>query len=337
MLERRHVHVFADLDGTVNPASPRHQGSVDTHILLDGFLAGDHGLHELISHLRRLFIHKVAKRRLPEPTARRGAGLSLRLGPIAVSILRGAGRRRRAELGDGGNMLGDGMMERWALSRSVAWTLHFACAGAAREFDRGHDGASDGDRTTTGSGRSLGSAVGDRGRSEVQREDVGQSGRKRVPLRTDGVGEGWRSCSCQGIASPDTLQKRQSARGRQPRLVHEDHTGRLSALPPWPPLPSILSTSLDMLDAFEIITTSGVVLWSKSYVPISSSVINSLIRDVFIEEKIPHITAAGEDISAARNPAYKKDAYTLKWTTAKDLGLVFVVCAVACRPRARPS
>lgn len=72
-----------------------------------------------------------------------------------------------------------------------------------------------------------------------------------------------------------------------------------------------------MLDAFEIITTSGVVLWSKSYAPIGAGLINSLIRDVFIEEK-------GDN--ATQKPTYTKDGFTLKWTTAKDLGLVFVVC-----------
>ena len=40
-----------------------------------------------------------------------------------------------------------------------------------------------------------------------------------------------------------------------------------------------------MLDTFEIVTTSGVVLWSRTYVPVGANVINSLIRDVFIEER----------------------------------------------------
>ena len=80
-----------------------------------------------------------------------------------------------------------------------------------------------------------------------------------------------------------------------------------------------------MLDSFEILTTSGVVLWSKSYAPVGTSVINSLINDVFIEERIQPNANAGEDTSATRTPAYKKDRYTLKWTTAKDLGLIFVV------------
>lgn len=71
-----------------------------------------------------------------------------------------------------------------------------------------------------------------------------------------------------------------------------------------------------MLDAFEIVTTSGVVLWSKSYAPIKATAINSFMRDVFIEERAERTS----------HPSYKKDGYTFKWTTAKDLGLIFVVC-----------
>ncbi|KAF2005248.1 P-loop containing nucleoside triphosphate hydrolase protein [Amniculicola lignicola CBS 123094] len=74
-----------------------------------------------------------------------------------------------------------------------------------------------------------------------------------------------------------------------------------------------------MLDTFEILTTSGVVLWSRTYVPVGANIINSLIRDVFIEERIiPHSEEAGA------KPTYRKEAYTLKWTAAKDLGLIFV-------------
>lgn len=76
-----------------------------------------------------------------------------------------------------------------------------------------------------------------------------------------------------------------------------------------------------MLDTFEILTTSGVVLWSRTYVPVGANVINSLIRDVFIEERIQ---PQSED--AGSKPAYKKEGYTLKWTAAKDVGLIFVVC-----------
>ena len=86
-----------------------------------------------------------------------------------------------------------------------------------------------------------------------------------------------------------------------------------------------------MLDSFEILTTSGVVLWSKAYVPVSSNIINALINDVFIEERLPSGNKTGDDNRAARNPPYKKEKYTIKWTTAKDLGLIFVVCD---KPRA---
>ena len=80
-----------------------------------------------------------------------------------------------------------------------------------------------------------------------------------------------------------------------------------------------------MLDSFEILTTSGVVLWSRSYTQVSSSLINGLIKDVFIEEKLlPGAVAAG-DGPASQNPPYKREQYTLKWKTAKDLGLIFVV------------
>ena len=81
-----------------------------------------------------------------------------------------------------------------------------------------------------------------------------------------------------------------------------------------------------MLDGFEILTTSGVVLWSKSYAPLSSSIINGFIKDVFIEEKFLPGAGVADDTSATQNPSYKRDLYTLKWTSVKDLGLIFVVC-----------
>ncbi|KAL8707995.1 MAG: hypothetical protein Q9220_007075 [cf. Caloplaca sp. 1 TL-2023] len=80
-----------------------------------------------------------------------------------------------------------------------------------------------------------------------------------------------------------------------------------------------------MLDGFEILTTSGVVLWSKSYAPISSSLINGFIRDVFIEEKVLPGASTGDESSAAQHPSYKKDKFTLRWASVKDLGLIFVV------------
>jgi hypothetical protein len=80
-----------------------------------------------------------------------------------------------------------------------------------------------------------------------------------------------------------------------------------------------------MLDTFEILTTSGVVLWSRSYTAISPSIINSLITNVFIEERTLPGAGIADDVSAAKNPPYKHDQHTLKWTTVKELGLIFVV------------
>ncbi|KAL9599640.1 MAG: hypothetical protein Q9219_003724 [cf. Caloplaca sp. 3 TL-2023] len=79
-----------------------------------------------------------------------------------------------------------------------------------------------------------------------------------------------------------------------------------------------------MLDGFEILTTSGVVLWSKSYAPFSSSLINGFLNDVFIEEKVIPGAKAADNTSAAQNPSYKKEKYTLRWASVKDLGLIFV-------------
>ncbi|KAG9248672.1 signal recognition particle, alpha subunit, N-terminal-domain-containing protein [Calycina marina] len=80
-----------------------------------------------------------------------------------------------------------------------------------------------------------------------------------------------------------------------------------------------------MLDSFEILTTSGVILWSRSYTNNSDpSIINSLISTVFIEEKTLPGAGVADDISAANNPPFKCDQHTLKWTTVKELGLIFV-------------
>ena len=76
------------------------------------------------------------------------------------------------------------------------------------------------------------------------------------------------------------------------------------------------------MDGFEILTTSGIVLWRKHYTPISPHLIDSLVRDVFIEEKQKAVSEGN---------AYKKDRYTLRWTSAKDVGLVFVVGKVELR------
>lgn len=82
------------------------------------------------------------------------------------------------------------------------------------------------------------------------------------------------------------------------------------------------SEYFNMLEAFEILTTSGVVLWSKSYAPIGAHVVNGLINDVFIEEKVLNQPPTANGPS----PVFKKEKYTLKWRRVKDLNLIFVVC-----------
>jgi signal recognition particle receptor subunit alpha len=76
-----------------------------------------------------------------------------------------------------------------------------------------------------------------------------------------------------------------------------------------------------MLDAVEVVTTSGIVLWRKHYAPLSPHVINSLINQVFIEER--HASSSAS--SSASPSAYTSSKYTLKYATAKDVGLIFVV------------
>lgn len=76
-----------------------------------------------------------------------------------------------------------------------------------------------------------------------------------------------------------------------------------------------------MLDAFEIMTTSGVVLWSKCDASFGSQIVNDLINDAFIEEKA---RPQGSNAETGA-PVYKKEKYSLKWRRVKDFGLIFVV------------
>lgn len=74
-----------------------------------------------------------------------------------------------------------------------------------------------------------------------------------------------------------------------------------------------------MLDAFEVITTSGVVLWSRSSSANAANAVNNLINDVFIAGPFR------PSRDAASNTPYKHDKYTLKYALVQDLGLIFVV------------
>ena len=73
-----------------------------------------------------------------------------------------------------------------------------------------------------------------------------------------------------------------------------------------------------MLDAFEVISTSGVVLWSRTSTS-SANAVNNLINDVFIAGPF----RPSKD--AASNKPYKYEKYTLKYALVQDLGLIFVV------------
>ncbi|ROV95418.1 hypothetical protein VMCG_08461 [Cytospora schulzeri] len=78
-----------------------------------------------------------------------------------------------------------------------------------------------------------------------------------------------------------------------------------------------------MLDTFEIVTTTGVVVWSRKWAPVKPSVIDNFITNVFIEEKgVSSFVKANN--SAATNPPYKTEQHTLRWTMVKELGIIFV-------------
>jgi signal recognition particle receptor subunit alpha len=71
-----------------------------------------------------------------------------------------------------------------------------------------------------------------------------------------------------------------------------------------------------MLDHFSIFTKGGVVLWSYDFAAIQGRPVDALVREILIEER------AGEH-------AFETGVYTVKWTLANELSLVFVV-SIAC-------
>lgn len=66
-----------------------------------------------------------------------------------------------------------------------------------------------------------------------------------------------------------------------------------------------------MLDLFTVIDKGGVVLWQRELAPVSGTIVNSLISDVFL--------------AGSSQETYAKSGYTVKWTMANELGLIFVV------------
>lgn len=76
-----------------------------------------------------------------------------------------------------------------------------------------------------------------------------------------------------------------------------------------------------MLDQFEVLTSAGVVLWSRSYSTTPAALLNAFIRDVLIEENV-----SAEALKETDKP-YQRDGRTFRWTSVKELGLVFIVGA----------
>jgi signal recognition particle receptor subunit alpha len=69
-----------------------------------------------------------------------------------------------------------------------------------------------------------------------------------------------------------------------------------------------------MLDLFTVLTSGGIVLFQKSQLSSQSAptyLVDRLISDVFVQER-------------SSEKEYAKDGYTVKWTFANELGLIFV-------------
>ena len=67
-----------------------------------------------------------------------------------------------------------------------------------------------------------------------------------------------------------------------------------------------------MLDFFYIFTTTGLVLWSKTFCDVEGKPVNEFIKDVLLAQK-------------TNEKSYFAGSYALKWTLNNDLGIVFVV------------
>ena len=75
-----------------------------------------------------------------------------------------------------------------------------------------------------------------------------------------------------------------------------------------------------MLDHFTILTQGGLVLWSKSFTP-SPSPFDSLIRLALIEER----SSSSSSSPSSTVSKWDHEGYSLLWTLANELELVFVV------------
>ena len=67
-----------------------------------------------------------------------------------------------------------------------------------------------------------------------------------------------------------------------------------------------------MIDFFYIFTTTGLVLWSKTFCEVSGNPVNKLIKDVLLAQR-------------TNEKSYISEDYLLKWSLNNELGIVFVV------------
>mmetsp|Transcript_27837 Transcript_27837/g.45222 ORF Transcript_27837/g.45222 Transcript_27837/m.45222 type:complete len:101 (-) Transcript_27837:120-422(-) len=67
-----------------------------------------------------------------------------------------------------------------------------------------------------------------------------------------------------------------------------------------------------MIEDFTILTKGGVVLWKKQFQQLKSNAINTLIKTVLLEDR-------------GGSNSWSDGDYTLRWTFANELDLIFVV------------
>lgn len=67
-----------------------------------------------------------------------------------------------------------------------------------------------------------------------------------------------------------------------------------------------------MIDFFYIFTTTGLVLWSKSFCEVSGNPVSNLIKNVLLAQR-------------TNEKSYIEGPYLLKWCFNNDLGIIFVV------------
>ncbi len=67
-----------------------------------------------------------------------------------------------------------------------------------------------------------------------------------------------------------------------------------------------------MIDYFCIFTTTGLILWSKSFCELTGNPVNKMVKEMILAER-------------SNEKQFTDGPYMLKWTLSNDLGLVFVV------------